>query len=644
MDKLGIPGNSILVLVSNRTQLFDWNSCISSSTSSNPWCRTYNGFIKEELNTFYPLLTENCKEILDKDIRPLNLSTDGAVHLISKVIQARREKDGIFPSLVSSNERIAAVIANNLCEAALEGIPANEIGTRLYESLEKKDIEKKRIFEDMDKVLTDYRKKCLELGVFDVGMAVEAYNAHMLENDKYKQLFFNRIRYFIVDDIQECPYVELKLIELLLGRPCGAILAYDGEYSKWGLAHDNKNTIEKLVVSNCKVIETVAGIDKDHVFNEMADKLFLSIKNGVAVKHEAACHIERHPPLELRSEMLEKLSERVCSLIENERYLPSDIVIISTYADTVTELVIGNILCRKGYKLFNPVSRRNISDNRLCSSMLVFAKLCHPEYSLYPEKDKVKLLLQSLLGLDPVRSAIIARKTVNTFPFPQLPELDELGDLIFNDKSLEIRYMNLVDWVSIYKKQEGRKEIGVFLQAALIEVFLSDKFNDDEFGKAKRMIDEAESYSGTASKFNRVTGRDYIEMAEKLSKEQDNTFYDEDILNGEHIILTTPSAYLSCNSNRKVMIFCSLSSRNWSPGRAKELTNQRILSATWQKGMVYTTRHEEEDNKEYVASMIRALIKKGSEKIITFESQLSENGYENDGVLSDIFMGIAKFM
>lgn len=638
-DELHIPGNSILVLVGNKAQLYDWNSYISEKSSSKPLCRTFSGFIREELTIFYPLT--KCRDIFHKDIRPSFLSPDAAIHLISKVIQARREKDGIFASLVSSNERIAAVIANNLSEAALEGIPANEICQRLYEAIEKKDDIKKSIFEDMDRVLMDYRAKCLEIGALDYGMIVELYSEYLLNDEKYRQLLSERIRHIIVDDIQECPTAEIVLVELLLSHVESALLSYDDEYSNWELAHESGKIIEKRLLSNCVIREMDTLNNRNAKMLELAESLHSSIMAGGAIKQGEGFPVERRPEVELRSEMLEQLGECVCSLIDADGYKPSDIAIISTYADIVTELVIGNIIGRKGHKLVNAVSRQNISDSSLCSSMLVFAKLCHPEYRLFPEKDKVKFLVEMLFGLNPVISAKIARKTVNTFPFPKLPQLEELGDAIFEGSFGKERYCYVVDWIGTWQKQEKERtsEISGFLQAALMEIFLSDKYNDEEFEKAKMLIDNAETYSRTVSKFNRKTGRDFIEMAEKLVKASENSFYQEEKLNGEHVILTTPAAYLSGTAVKKIVIICSLSSRNWSPARARQLTNQRVLGASWEKDKIYTSYQEDIDSKRFLAAMIRALVKKCSERIITFESQLSENGYENDGILSDVFDG-----
>ena len=46
---------------------------------------------------------------------------------------------------------------------------------------------------------------------------------------------------------------------------------------------------------------------------------------------------------------------------------------------------------------------------------------------------------------------------------------------------------------------------------------------------------------------------------------------------------------------------------------------------------------EAENQRKNIAIVLRALIKRCSEKFITFESRYSSDGFENDGVLTKLF-------
>ena len=101
--------------------------------------------------------------------------------------------------------------------------------------------------------------------------------------------------------------------------------------------------------------------------------------------------------------------------------------------------------------------------------------------------------------------------------------------------------------------------------------------------------------------------------------------------------MSTPVAFLASSLKSKVTIVTSLSSNNWTPRSIKEISNLHVLTKTWDENSVYTEELEEKNQKHYLATLMRAIIKRCGEKLITYESMLSANGYENDGLLAEYF-------
>jgi len=85
------------------------------------------------------------------------------------------------------------------------------------------------------------------------------------------------------------------------------------------------------------------------------------------------------------------------------------------------------------------------------------------------------------------------------------------------------------------------------------------------------------------------------------------------------------------------MILLSISSNSWTPRSIKEITNIHVLTKTWNENDIYTEEMEEKNQKHYLAVLIRSLLKRCEDKLITFESMLNANGYENNGILGGIF-------
>ena len=72
-------------------------------------------------------------------------------------------------------------------------------------------------------------------------------------------------------------------------------------------------------------------------------------------------------------------------------------------------------------------------------------------------------------------------------------------------------------------------------------------------------------------------------------------------------------------------------------GIAKELTNPWVLSRRWSKGMVWDDGLDQKIRVERLARLIRGLLCKCEKGIYIAHSQLSSQGFEQDGILLEAF-------
>lgn len=626
-------GEGMLILLGSTGRLADWDRELRHIYPVEPRLCTFQGFVRQELEVFYPLAAAKCNGLTRTVIRPAFMDRDAAVNLVSKVVQHRREKDGIFSSLSSTSEKIASDILNSLDSAAMAGIPYDETFDRLYDSLEIKSDNRRKIYRDAGEIACDYRNKCLELGVLDTAASIELYCGFLLKEEGYKSLFKNKITYLIADDLQNWDEAQLLTAELLMPGLKSYAFGYDPEAACGQTNRLRRNKlIEERLLSRCHAVN--AAKDPKTV-SGLSEALYDAIATGKISKAENVAIVERHPATELRSEMLEHLGRRVCELIETEGFKPSDITILSTYADIVTELVLAGMLRSRGYGLTNLSAGENASGSRLCRALLVFTILCHPGFGIYPSKDDVRLLIDVLFGLDPPRASAIARKACNTIPFTALPGADwpVLPEIMTGNRLED--YLYVTAWIEDYKKglQVGME---LFLQRSLLEIFMKTA-GGPELIKVKRLIDRTHDFCKVVSRFGVNTGRDFLSSAGYRMNVGESH---QRIMEGagtENVLLSTIQTYLGSGLKSRVTVICGLSSNNWSPARVRELVNPEVLSAAWKPGELYTAAHEESDRRFYLADIVRAVVQNCGERLITFESLLTANGYENDGILPDIF-------
>jgi len=637
VDKLKIPSEKILILLLNRTQSLEWRTKTVLEGSGAVLRTSYYGFIQNEIKTFYPIIAKKCNEIVNKDIKPVFLTFEAAQFLVGTVIEWRRKNLGVFAGVTSYTDRLAIDITGNLVRAAISDIPYNKIGDRLYNALENKDELRRQIFKEADDIVADYRKKCLELGIFDFGMAVDLYNNYLLKDEVYRNNLFSRIEHLIVDNIEECVPTEVDFINFLMPNLKTCLLAYNHEGGYGESFGGNHEYVKSVLIDKMDKIEMKKSYTCHDFMVEFSDMLFENIENLKSNKCNPGPYIERVPPFELRSEMLENVGERIVQLISKEGYKPSDIVVISSYADPVTEFVIGRILERYGYEVKNLARKSRIIDNPFSQALITLAQLCHPSYGSMPNKDDVKALLRMVLKIDPVRSSILAGEIVSQRPFAQFPDIEFPG-LVERIGYYNIeKYEYIRNWINEYKMRPKPLKINEFFQKVFLEILISKEVSQKDILEAKNLIDSAQTFVEVVSRFNRNASKDFLEVVRRGIKSAESIFELEEKLSGDFVLISTPVSYLASSLKSKVTIITSLSSNNWTPRSVKEITNLHVLTKTWNENDIYTEELEEKNQKRYLATLMRAIFKRCSDKVITFESMLSANGYENDGILADYF-------
>ncbi|MCX7923464.1 MAG: hypothetical protein N3B21_15865 [Clostridia bacterium] len=637
VENLDIPSDKILILLLNRTQSLEWRTKTVLKGSGAIWRTSYYGFIQGEIKTYYPLLAVNCSEIVNKDIKPVFLTFESAQYLVSKAIEKRRTAKGMFAGITAYTDRIAIDLTANLVKAATSDIPYHSIGNRLFNALELKDEIKRQVFKDADDVLVAYRKKCMELGIFDFGMAVELYNNCLLKDELYRKQLFSRVQHLIVDNIEECVPTEADFVEFLLPNLKTCLLGYNYEGGYGEAFGGNHRYVKQTITDKCDTVNMEKSYTCSEFLYEFSDMLFDNIKNTAAGKFEKKACIEREPPVELRSEMLEQVGERICSLIDDEGYKPTDIVVLSTYADPVTEFVIGRILEKNGHQLRNFTRKSRVIDNPFSQALLTLAQLCHPAYGIMPNRDDVKALIRMVLKIDPVRSSVLAGEVCRQRPFAEFPDVEFPG-LVERIGYYNIeKYEYIRKWIRDYKSREKPLPINEFLQKVFLEILISKDVSDNDILQAKNLIDSAQTFIEVVSRFNKHASKGFLDMIRGGIKAAESIFELEENLTGDFVLMSTPIAYLASSLKSKVAIFTSLSSKNWTPRSIKELTNAHVLTKTWDENAIYTEELEEQNQKNYLAVLMRAILKRCGEKLITFESTISSNGFENDGLLAEYF-------
>lgn len=630
-----IHSSNILILLLNRSQSLEWRKKTVINNSERIWRTSYYGFIQDEIMLYYPIVDKNCPEITKHRIKPAFLTFETAQFLINLIIRDKRERFGILSNIVSNNEKIAIDIASTLVKAAASEIPYERIGQRLFNALELKDEQKKILYAQIDEIIKQYKSKCIELGVFDFSMAVDIYNRCLLNDNTYFTQLTKRIRHIIVDDIEENVPAVIDFVDTLLPYLDTCILGYNEQGGYGDVFGGNHDYMKSKLLKQFKIFEAGSSKTCNTYLYEFSEMLYDNICKQQCNTYSKTIDFERIEPVDLRSDMLEKAAQKTCELL-HMGYLPNDIAIISSHADPVAEYVIGRILEKEKYILKNLTRKSRVIDNPFSQALITIACLCHPQFNIVPTHDDVKTTIQFLLQIDPVRSSILSNLICKQKPFAKFPDVNcpELIQRVGYYNAEKYKYIS--EWIQLYKDVTP-VPIDEFFQKVFMEILLSVTANENDLLAAKNLIDSSTNFRAIVSGFENINAdKSFIEMIRGGVKAAETIFELEEKIEGNSVLISTPVAYLANSLCCKAMIFLDISSNNWTPRSIGEISNYHVLSKTWDVNQIYTEQLENINQMNNLGIIMRLLLKRCSGKVITFESNLSAGGFENNGILSDL--------
>ncbi|MGE5328479.1 MAG: hypothetical protein ACM3KR_03100 [Deltaproteobacteria bacterium] len=621
--------DSILVLVRNRRQSIIWRKSIKIRKASAVRIQSYFGFIQGEIKKYWSLISSDIDGFKKETLEPVFLTTEVSQYILNKFVDEFR-RQGRFADTTSTSEKITIEALSVLSRAAASRMDIHLAGKRLFDANPKKDLSRERLFADLQDVICRFVEYCKENGYIDYFLAVEIYNKKLLESKAYIERLNKEVKCLIVDDAEEAVPCETYLISHIMDYAEKAVISFstDGAFSrKQGACPEYA---EKIIFPKCaETIELKESYSCKPEFMDLSERVCGLILENKAIEINHNSEITFNSiQTELRSEMI----SMVC--VEVQKYLekggkPADIAIISPIVDSVLEYCLESWFAKKGVSVVNLSRTRSYMEDRFISGLVTLACLSHPGWNINPPGHDISNLLSMVLGLDPVRSAILAREVMAQKPFT-LPEIEKLE---FRERIGFVnteRYYYLKNWIEAYRKEEP-ESIAVFFQKALRTIFLNIPMIEEHINSCRILIESAETFTKMIGQMAGAnTSKAFIEMIKKGVKPAETITELEQKLYTEAILLSTPYAYISSSLNRKTQIWMDISSQLWCKSDAEQLSNPYVFSPDWQEDQLWTENMDERFRLLKFSVFAKRLMRTCSDRIVFAESQYNQDGYEND--------------
>ncbi|MGH4119624.1 hypothetical protein [Clostridium sp.] len=633
-----IKSTSILCLFMNKYQNITWTKDMIFNTSSEIRKSSYYGFIRKELSLYWPYVVEKCDEIKTNALKPEFASFDATNYAMKALVEHFRTSKGYFSDITSTSSKIASDLISNINNAALSLVPFNEIGTRLYNSLEVKDFLVKETYNQLDEVTEYYISKLLGNGVVDYGLCFYLYNNYVLKDARYCSI--NNIKYLIVDDIDEASPAELELILKIINNVNKAYLFYNpkgGFCSYYGANTDYLKKKLNVEYHELTVDNHFCCNDEFINFAQIIDNRAHNHYKEEVINGNLEAYIDMTS--QLRSEMVQKILLKIEQLLI-QGFKPVDIAVICPFNDFIMAYALQKKAKILGISIIETTKKYRFIDNEYLHPLIVLALLCNDYKSIKLTEEHYKNFFSFILQLDPVRSSLLSSLVTSGLPELNNEVIDRVG-ATYVDK-----YIKLKKWIEDYKIHfsEHKVPLAEFFRKAFLEVLILLPKVKEHIEDYINLYERCEGFVNTLNKLE-FKGRSSEERFIEFILREGSEFYSsneiqEMLLQYNSILLTSPYTYLTSNLSSKVQIWTDINSNMWCSRNIKELSNSYVLRSNWDINDIYT--HEKENTNIYgiLISVVHGLLRKCKSELYIYGSEYSLNGYQQESIFSDILVEV----
>ena len=596
----------IMLLVPNATVKLKYERALNIDISEELNITTYIGFIKKEMIKFWPLITEQCNQIINKSISPRFIPSSLSEYMIINKVNDLRNANGYFQDITGTNRSISNSIINNINKAALALIDFKDIGGKIYLSKQNKDNIMRFSYSQMDEIIDYYIRKLLENSMVDNAINIYLYTNYLINDERYIKYLSQEIKYLIVDSLEGCSNAEVDFINLLSNYTLDTYIYFNktNDYSVFyniDMEYIYENIINKIEDSS-NSINSIKEIDNIN----LSDIYLLPAE------------VKLNESSQLYSEMIDEVTSKVIELVNNGISL-KDIAIISPINNTILDYQIKNVLNRNKINIFNTKKNNKIIDYQY-SNALVVATCIFYGYEDYIKEDEYISFIEILFNVNRIQAY-----------------------KIYRNKEEDNGYKNLEQY--IISKRSEKLKISEFLIKFYIDKMLNLKEGIKNVDVCKNIIYESEVFIENIKLLginnNKEEERVFIEVLKTTINDYYRVSDIADLKESNSIILTTPYSYISYDINRPIQIWVDIGSNAWSMKIEKDISNLIVLRKSFKENQIYTNEMEEFYKKYYLYNLIYNLLINAKE-VYAYKSEYTVNGYIQESILYSILLKLVS--
>ena len=641
----GVPGDSILVLVPQRTLAQPYVEALKDPhlpPGAPVTVLTVGGLARRLVELFWPLVGE-AAGFARPDLAPVFLTLETAQYYMARVVRPLREQ-GYFEGVSVDHNRLCSQILDNLNKAAVVGFSHADIGDRLKAAWGGKPEAQARVYDDAQECASRFRAYCLEHNLLDFSLQVELLTRHLWPEPMVRRYLMQPCQHLIADNLEEDTPVAHDLMGELLRHSRSALLIYDLDagYRRFlGADPESGYALKRLcgqfvVLNRSFVAPPAVQVLGARLAKAMGRRPLLEVGDCRPALSFEQC---RYQP-----QMLDRVAERIASLVHDEGVPAREIVVLAPFLGHALRFSLMERLEGRGVAARSNRPSRALGEEPAARCLLTLATLAHPRWEMPVARPELaQALSQAIEGMDLVRASFLTHivcrgQDVPLRPFGALGELAQqrITYLLGN------RYDHLRQWLEEYAAGQ-EQELDHFLSRLFGEVLSQAGYGFhrhlDRAEVASNLIESVRKFrwavgrdDGTSLPQGRCLGQEYIQMvrdgvvaAQYLSGWQEGP--------QDAVLLAPAYTFLMANRPVSYQFWLDVGSRGWWERLYQPLTHPYVLSRRWPRGRVWTDADEFQVRQEALSRLVQGLLRRCRRQVCFCFTQYDEEGRDELGPL-----------
>jgi hypothetical protein len=644
----GIPGNSILVFVPQRTLGTPYSAAMNTPgvvAGGIPSIVTISGLAQHMIDLFWPMVAKDAG-FSNPKAPPSFLTLETAQYYMAHIISPLL-KEGMFSSVTILRNRIYSQIIDNLNKAAIVGFSYTQIGERLKSAWSGEPGQSK-VYEDAQACAIIFREYCLKHNLLDFSLQIDLFWNQLWRSELCRDYLINTYKHLIIENAEEDVPVTHDLLLEWLPHAESALVIYDSEagYRHFlGADPIGAYKLKKLCPETIKLMDSYVTSPEirsltDHLRHTLLHTSMPHSKNDL---RPALC-FETHT---YYPQMLDWITKEIASLVKDEGVLPKDIVVLAPFLSDSLRFSIINRLELNQIPVKTHRPSRSLREEPVTLCLLTLAALAHPEWGFVPSKfDVAQSLMQAIDGLDLIRAKILTDIVYRVrdgipilYAFERIiPSTQERITFHLGEK-----YDHLRLWLDEYH-QSSPAHLDHFISMLFGEVLSQPGYG---FHLNYVMSQVAANLVQSIRKFRKVAGKSIDEARIPLGKEYIAMVHDGVIAaqyipswqaqEQEAVFIAPAYTFLINNYPVEIQFWLDVGNRSWAERLFQPLTHPYVLSRNWMDKKIWTDVEEVEAGDQVLYALVLGLLNRCRRKIYLGISEFNEQGYEQRGPLLQAF-------